>query len=1250
MDNSRSPFASQDLASNRRRSLRSHRNREEDVVSDGEAAANASDQRPQPSRRRSTRSRLEPSSTDITDSILKSSSSTTSLPNDTAPIASSNPALPTSTSARSRESRFSLFSRGSQPRRGRDSAVGSPSRGDLSPRQISFGLDGAPELSPYEIDLSIALEEGLLENDRRRHNALNFLQCAHTRPHTSASHLEASAFPSVRDDNVLHLSDDELDIRTDHTGRESLSGHRRLPGWLVGYDRDMGGSSKRGKDRVRDKDIKDLLSTLERHGATTAMVYRAIEPDAEANDIWPNFRNRTKLPVRYALLEASHGNLANKELGAFTGRPQIATQGRYNLRGQSSASSALGSQATTPPYTASDSKGRPLWQLPVELVEQIIKHLDRDDVKSLRLVSRELNNYTSQAAFKTVVVPFNTEIYGMLEQEAKPDRKGKKRAKISRPGYWWKNANGNEVYNGHGLDVFRGFGKHILRYGMSFEMNEDSLSAPPSKSTTEQKTSFWGNYDWPFEEYRRFDAVAGLESAADETPRMKTAFSELTKVKELALSVDSGLGWLNGPDRSIRARILQTPPRIFGSRQSIPDRRSQAQRELWHHIEDTHTRAGEDIRIASLYRLEGARPLTDAQESRLLATAQPSLPFLESHIPHEATPHDSTDAVVSQPLDDTNLPDCHVLGSSTANAGILFTSSTLQCNDAAHVLSPIVPATLSKAQKEWLLETEWAQRAFLSSYMLSVIDNPTTFESIHTLNISSLSDRYISALNRPDFWGSLPNLSDVTLMIIPGWRTVEKDEAGYVGTLSVDPTDQVDTLCGLLQAQVAPRVMISKLTVGYTTGGEHAEGLHARNKLLMPAPLLPLRARMHADPTTGLMDTATVQDANMLQQALARFPYLEELTLRNCWITASALVQFVKVHDDYTLKQLTLDSVSLTAVLRPSGNAHAVNAAQQAMLVNAPVHQVLGPNMNNNAAGNAGGNAAPVNQGYGHALNNHIQNLVTQLQQMQANAAGIQQQNQLQALHTQLQQQMQNVQNIQNLQTLTATQAGATNPQAMWQYQQQQLQQQQQQAAQIVQLTTQVNYLQNVIANQNAQANAAAAATGNAGSVLQAPAREGSWIDTIDQISPGTNLSDFGSTHSRADANRATSLMSISFVSCGYAKLPHLGLGIDQTVIEAINGFAAAAALRNPIFTKRYNALSPAMMSSKWQYLGEIVQEVDLSEYAALDAGWNLRHGWEDTEAARAVEFDGLLSGGTGRFTGKVQRSDRVKTEAEPAS
>lgn len=963
----------------------------------------------------------------------------------------------------------------------------------------------------------------------------------------------------------------------------------------------------------------------------TAVLYRTAEPVPEANDIWPNFRNKGKLPVRYSVLKVER-NMSP----AFTtlGQPAKVPQSRYELRGQKSTAASALHLATSP------NKGRPFWHLPVELVEQILEHLNRDDIKSLRLVSHELNEYTSQAAFKTVVVPFNTEIYGMLGQEPKPDRKGKKRARISRPRYWWKNANGDELYDGHGLDVFRGFGKHILRYGMSFEVNEDALSAPPLKSITEQKTSFWGNYEWPFEEYRRFDAVAGLESAADETPRMKTAFSELTKVKELALSVDSGLGWLNGPDRSIRARVLQAPPTIFGTRHHVPDRRTQAQREFWDHIQSMHALSGEDVRHALLYRLEGIRPIAKGQEAFLFANSQPSLPFLDAHVPCEAIPHDVHDGALSQPLGNADMFDRYALGSPSANAGVLFTSTTLQHNDAAQNPSPLIPAALTKAQKEWLLETEWAQRAFMSSYMLSIIDNSTTFASIHTLNISSLSDRYLPLLNRADFWNALPNLKTVTLLVIPGWRTVEKDEAGFVETPRVDPTGQADTFCALLEAQIAPRFNISRLTIGYTASGEHMEGFHARNKLLMPAPVIPLRARQ-ADPAIEMMETATVQDAGTLRQYLIRFRHLEELTIRNCWVTPAALLQFVKAHDEYALKSLTLDSVSLTAVLRPfnTNQAQVANAGMQHAHPNAAaVQHVVGAlwaHLNNNA----GANANAPNQN-GQVIQNYIQVLIAQLQQMQATVAGVQQHQLVNTLQAQLQHHLQNVQAL----TAQQPQGSGLPPNPMQSNQQAQQHANLAHVTQLNSLVAQVTMLQQMMQNQNAPAAAATGEpTGNADSILQTRPREGSWMDVIDQISPGTNLSDFDSTHSQADPDRTTSLRSISFISCGYAKLPYLSTAIDQSTIEAANGIAAS--LRNPIFSKRSTALAPSMLSAKWQYLGEIVQEVDLSELAALDAGWNLRHGWEDAEAARAVEFDGWLSGGTGRFTGVVRRGDRAAVQ-----
>lgn len=945
------------------------------------------------------------------------------------------------------------------------------------------------------------------------------------------------------------------------------------------------GALKRSRDKFENMDGKDVTRTLNSKGAVVVMLYRSGAPDPQANDVWPNFRNSAKLPARYCLLDKNC--------------PQATRESR---RRRSAKIIKMKADAPVPQPVAGDELPdapvyRPEWKLPVELLELIASHLNRDDIKSMRLVSRELNHYVSQVIFKTVVVPFNTEIYGMLGQEQKPDLKGKNKAKAGATlGFTWKNANGDDVYNGHGLDVFRGFGRHIRKFGMSFEVNEDALAKPPEKSLTERHTSFWGSYDWPFEEYRRFDDVAGLESAADETPRMKTAFSELSKVRELALSLDSGLGWLNGPDRSIRARILQRPPEVFGTLKKIPDRRAQAQQELWEHIEACHGEAASDVKVATLYKLEASRPLSELQENTMAAEDQPEMPFLDPHIVHQAIPHDTAEIQVPSSFEDPEVLDRFVSTPVSSGTGILF-SSTIQPTDAGQLMSPIIPSNLTKAQKEWLLETEWAQRAFMSSYMLSIIDNPVTFIPVHTFNISRLSDRYIPLLNRIDFWNALPNLTNVTLTVIPSWRTVSKDEAGFVETPKINPSGGIDPFYDLLRRIISRRQNITKLTIGWVTGGEHAEGMHARNKLILPAPLM-------------TADMVTSQDPGILQNAILQLPFVEDLTLKNCWMTPAALRQFVKEHDNLSLKHLVLNSVSITAILRPHQNAQqAVGNQQPAMAGLLPAFQANGPGQHN-----------AVNPG--QILQFHIQALHLQIQHMTAQGGAYAPQ--VAALQAQLTNQI-------NLQQQAANNALNQNANGH-------------QAAQLQ--LTQVNNLAALFAQANAiqqqqAANPPAAPTQaapNVQSVLRTQPREGSWMNLIDVLSPGPSLADFGSEFSQADAERRTSLQSIEFISCGYAKLPYSQF--DQNAIEAANGLAAST--RGPIFTKRYNALAPAMLSPKWALLGEIVQDVDISELAALNAGWDLETGWKDQDEARAVEFDGLLPGGTGRFTGVVRASDRV--------
>jgi hypothetical protein len=964
----------------------------------------------------------------------------------------------------------------------------------------------------------------------------------------------------------------------------------------------LASSPKPCRGAIENHNKTTTAQVLDKYDAVSVIAYDHESPNIHANDIWPNYRSSTKLPARYLVLD---------RVSRIPDTSLVARKEQLDGKPKTNAQSL-------------DSKsGRPIWKLPPELVEHITSYLNRDDVKSLRLVSRELDHIASQVIFRTVVVPFNTEIYGMLGPAPKPDMKGKKRATIDRHDYLWKNTNGDDLYDGHGLDVFRGFGKHITRYGMSFEVSEDLLACPPYKSPMEHKASFWGTYDWPFDEYRRFDEVAGLEDAADETPRMTVAFSELSKVKELALSIDSGLGWLNGPDRSIRARILQKPPAVFGTLKDIPDRPAQAQEELWRHIEACHTAAGKDIMQATLYKIEGSQSLFEPLETGSLVSAehQPSMPYLAPHIIRHSTPHNHTEFNTPAPssLGDSETLERFLQPPISSGSGVLF-SSSLKPGDPGHIISPIIPSNLTKAQKEWLMETEWAQRAFLSSYMLSIVDNPVTFGPVHTLTISRLPGHYLPMLDRPDFWEALPTLKDVTLMVIPSWRTVNKDEAGFVTTPNVSPLASIDSFCGLLLRHIVFRSNIKNLTFGWASGGEHAEGIYARNRLIMPAPLM---LGLIPDDTTTSSTKVAEKDPVQLQASLLRFPHVERLTLKNCWVTPHIFLQFVKIHDVFSLRHLVLDSVSITPVLQLSGNQVLQPAPQPNSFFSIPSEAAglpIIPGINlqggiiqgNNGVANSGPMTSTQFMGM------YIRSLRDQLHQLNTDTTGAQHQAQITVIQNHLQRllqmtQTQNHTNLQNLPMSVINQAAA--------------------------LANQVQSIQQQVAAATAAAPPVTVQTNSqlpaaSLSILQNEPRGGSWLHIIDIISPGLNLSDFDNPHSKADPHRRTSLECIEFVSCGYVELPRAAY--------SHNGIGVASTLGQYTLWKRRDALAPAMLNSWIPHLGQIIQEVDLVEYATLDAGWNLKHGWDDAEEARAVEFDGLLPGGTGRFSNKIQRSDRL--------
>lgn len=572
--------------------------------------------------------------------------------------------------------------------------------------------------------------------------------------------------------------------------------------------------------------------------------------------------------------------------------------------------------------------------IPIEMFDLIVANLSRDAVKSMRLVNREFEKKVSGALFHTSVVPFNTELYDMIDEDtraasrlAKVKGKGKGKAgpwdlpgQSADPNHGslhWTNAKNDaegKVYKGHGLRVFQGFGRHIRRFGMSFDVLEGQLSRPLIKRELDHVVSYHGSYDWPPALYARFANLEGLEKTADETLRMRAAFSHLTKVHDLALSVDSGLGWLNGPDKSIHARVFQRQSPIFGHSRLVPDHQTQDAKEFWATISTCNRSLGPNINPKEIALVRRPIAKHPRELSGLRGTRYGDSRSWPSIAANRAAPTISTS------------------GSEELQYGVMYTTFATPDSSAQSVYdkSALVPSELRKEQKEWLLETEWAQRAFLESYMLAVVDNPAQFASVKTLAIAKISSGFLPLLATESFWDALPNLADVTILVKPDWRSVEKDNAGFAETCPQNPSEAVRTFHrGILRDRLCLREGIKKLNIGWSAGGEHADGIFARNNHIMPAPITPLEHTTAANANFGIV-----------------FKFVEHLTLTNCWMTPPMLEDLVKSHAEKSLRVLTLDSVSLTAHPRfPAGGQGAANQnAAQAIAGLIAMHAGGAPN------------------------------------------------------------------------------------------------------------------------------------------------------------------------------------------------------------------------------------------------------------------------------------------------------------------
>ncbi|KAJ8065724.1 hypothetical protein OCU04_006394 [Sclerotinia nivalis] len=602
-------------------------------------------------------------------------------------------------------------------------------------------------------------------------------------------------------------------------------------------------------------------------------------------------------------------------------------------------------------------------KIPVEIFNLIIINLPRSTIQNMRLVNREFEAKVSEYLFKYVVVPFRPEIYGINSEPSNPQS--------------------SIMLQDKGMRIFQGFGRHIKHFAMSFEVDIAKLTNPPVKHDHDTITTFWGSYKWPFQKYNRYAQLEGLEQKADETRTMTKAFQFIVAAEELGLSIDGGLGWLAGSD--INQKVVQRGDKavVFGSSRFEPEpkQKRSARPARNYQLFRTELPTGTRSIIQRMLQEVGYRTdqldqsLDDAQSDQGQADAgaqerrgrfAPTIPYndFEEGIARMLGNHfrNGIAATEDDNEDDERFNDEDEISSEAEEGGgqgenVRFTLPNINdeilttvYNDVGENIgdtgdstreirqkpnpNPLKPNELTGAQKEMLLELEWAQRAFMQTFTIAVIDSPITFADVKKLTIARLPNTHLPNLVRDDFWNSLPNLDLLSLGIIPDWRELIKLPTSWVQDNRLPPSKAVTGVFQLLFKQISQRQNIQCLHFEWICGGEYAPGLFCRNQHVLAAPVV----------SESIDMVSRVEEKEVLS-----LPFIKNLSLKNCWFSPHIFTRFIEELKQCNLQRLTLDSVSLTAFIRPglhptphANNAmHQQNALAQAMAANMGIHNHL---------------------------------------------------------------------------------------------------------------------------------------------------------------------------------------------------------------------------------------------------------------------------------------------------------------------
>ncbi|KAJ3495208.1 hypothetical protein NLG97_g3560 [Lecanicillium saksenae] len=541
------------------------------------------------------------------------------------------------------------------------------------------------------------------------------------------------------------------------------------------------------------------------------------------------------------------------------------------------------------------SNGPNLPALPVEIFGMIIARISRQDMKNLRLVSQQCEAKVSTHYFREVVVSFRTQLFDSLVQGEEGALKSLSADVLSKGGR-----------------VFDEFGHLIRRFALALELDEEVLEYPPPKPRQELIQTFWGVYRWPNREYSRFEEVSGIENDADELEEMKKALRCLSHVTALGLCSDAGLGFLSGPNAMARNNTIRhkvfvdddwklngqgltmspSPVVTIGEARSLrtlpraPGRVQNWKRDM---IISMLKNAGFKVTqfqeaLNHLLRLENVVMLSDMHFDETYATGRLQ----------EINQSDQRELLVP----------FQALGQRLAHAA----------NNAMKIEDPaLVPLSLTRSQREMLLELEWAHRAMAQSYILSAIDcsKEGCFQHLTTFNIAKIPSSHLHILSRHDFWGSFPALRNVSLGVVADWRRVYVSAPGSVVEVPVSPLEAVPLAHELIKNYISVQSNIESFHFEWICGGELAAGCHQRNQYILPAPFYPSPVQM-TEPNIARIRA---------DKDLLRLPHVKHLSLKNCWAAPHVLLQCLRDFALCSLEIIEFEGMSLSVMPYRTGQA-----------------------------------------------------------------------------------------------------------------------------------------------------------------------------------------------------------------------------------------------------------------------------------------------------------------------------------------